>query len=90
MTSQILRPVKETLEISGKLSYKESNQCWNTIRLKKEILNEFPMLKEKRASFSYRMLLHRDYEELEKLIRKMKREKQPLPILVWLLRVDVI
>jgi hypothetical protein len=83
MEDQILRPIKETLNIKGKISYSET-QGWNTIRLKKEITKEFPALNDKRASFSYQIIFYRDYKELERAIRKMKREGKPIPILLYL------
>lgn len=90
MEGQILRPIQRTLIVKGKLTYGESQQCWNTVKLKKDFLNEFPILKEKRSQFNYELMLHRNYEELEKKIRKMKREKLPLPILMLLLKGRVI
>lgn len=84
MEKQILQPTRDTLKIKGKIYYRDHDQAWNTIKLKKEIVNEFPILKEKRASFSYHMILYRTHDELEKVVKKMKREKLPLPLLVFL------
>jgi hypothetical protein len=63
--------------------YREAIRAWNTMRIKKEIIEEFPALKERRSSFSYQMLFYRDYYELEKAIRKMKKEKLPPPLLLF-------
>lgn len=82
--TQILTPVKNTLDIKGKLSYGVSNRAWNTIKFKKEFLQEFKILKERRAAFSYQILFYRTYEELEKSVRRMKRNKEALPILLFL------
>lgn len=38
------------------MTYGESNQAWNTIKLKSEFLNEFKQLKEKRSKFSYEII----------------------------------
>ena len=84
METKVLQPTKTTLNIRGRISYRETEQAWNIIKLKKELLNEFSALKEKRSSFSYQMLFYRTYDYLEKLVRKMKREKSPLPILLFL------
>lgn len=84
MDGQILRPKKETIRVEGKISYEISRQSWDMIRLKKEIINEFPELREKRSRFSYQLIFYRDYKGLEKAIRKMKREGAPLPMFLFL------
>ena len=84
METQILQPTRTALKVKGKLAYREFEQAWNIIRLKKELLNEFPILKEKRSTFSYQMVVYRTYDELDKVVRKMKREKLPLPIFLFL------
>lgn len=86
MEPKILQPVRKTLEIKGKIVYREPDQSWNMLKLKRELITEFPQLKEKRSSFSYKMLFYRTYEEFEKLIRKMKRDKLPLPIILYLVK----
>ena len=50
--------------------------------------NWFPQLKEKRSAFSYQMFFYRTYDDFEKLIKKMKREKLPLPLLMYLVKED--
>lgn len=86
METKILQPARNTLDIKGKITYGDSSRSWSSIRLKKEIVDEFPVLREKTAKFSYQILFYRSYEELEKAIRKMKREKLPLPILLFLMQ----
>ncbi len=86
MDTQTLRPRKKILNIKGKFSYCESIQAWNTIRFKKELINEFPQLREKLSKFIYDIILYEDYEDLEKAVRKMKIDKEALPILLWLRR----
>lgn len=84
MNSQLLRPEKETLEINGKISYRESLRAWNTIRLKKEMINEYPALKNRSDKFGYKLILYRNYAKLEIAMRKMKREGEPIPLLLFL------
>lgn len=86
METQTLRPINSTIQIKGKIFYSQGDQAWNTLRFRKEIINEFQQLKEKRANFSYKMILHQDYADLEKAIRKLKRDKEALPILLFLCR----
>ena len=88
MEPKILQPIRKTLEIKGKIVYREADQSWNMLKLRKELIAEFPQLKEKRSKFSYQMLLHRSYEDLEKLIKKMKRKKLPFPMLLYFVKED--
>jgi len=88
MEPRILQPVKIPLEIKGKIVYREHDQSWNMLKLKKELIAEFPQLKEKRSAFSYQMFFYRTYDDFEKLIKKMKREKLPLPLLMYLVKED--
>jgi len=71
------------INVEGKLIYNENFQAWNTIRLKKEIFNEFPQLREKRSAFSYKMIYYRNHEEFEKFIRQLKKE-EVLPVIMFL------
>jgi hypothetical protein len=56
------------------------------MRLGKEIIHEFPQLKERTSSFGYKMVLFHEYDDLEKSLRKLKREGEALPILLWLVK----
>jgi len=76
---------RNCIDINGKIIYSEGDQAWNLIRLKKEVLNEFYQLKEKRAKFSYHMVYYRNYEELEKAVKELKKKSEMvLPFLVFL------
>lgn len=74
---------KKIIDIDGKLAYAEGFQSWNTIRLKKEIVEEFPQLKEKRSAFSYRLIFFRTHEELQNAVNKLKNE-EIMPMVLWL------
>ena len=65
MDVKTLQPNRSIIKTEGNLSYGESVQGWNTIRLKKELINEFTALKEKSSKFSYTLTFYRTYEELE-------------------------
>ena len=86
MEAQTLRPQRNIIEIKGKLTYGESMGAWNSIRFKKELINEFPQLKEKRSAFSYKITFYQEYKELEKAIRKIKRDGEALPVLLWFVK----
>ena len=74
---------KKLIDIQGKIAYAEGFQAWNLIRLKKEIIDEFPQLREKRSSFLYRVVFHRTHEELLKEIKKL-RNYDVMPMLLLL------
>ena len=52
--------------------------------MKRELLNEFADLKEKRSKFWYQMMFYRTYAELEAYVKKIKKEGSALPILLFL------
>ncbi len=83
MELQILKPVNETIDIQNKIWYTSSDCAWNVIRLKKEILDEFPQLKERKGKSFCKMIHHKGYIQLEKAIRKMKRTGEAIPILLF-------
>ena len=82
MERKVLTP-KRIIDIDGKLAYAEGFQSWNLIRLKKEIVDEFPQLKEKRSNFSYKLIFCRNHEELLNHIKKL-REEEVMPLLLWM------
>lgn len=86
MDAQTLRPRREKIELKGKLSYRESTGSWSVLRLGKELVSEFPQLKEKTSSFGYKLVFYHEYALLEKFIRKLKKDKEAVPILVWLVK----
>ncbi len=89
MEPKILQPSRNFLDISGKLTYSESLRAWAHVRLKKDIVQEFTSLKERRSRFSYQILFYRSFAELEREIRKMKRKRQGLPFLMFIKKEDV-
>lgn len=84
-----LVPRTEGPKIVGKLMYSESDQSWNTIRLRKEVLQRFPQLTEKRDAFRYKMNIYHNYEELLKDIQDMKKGSVIVPIMLMLCRKKV-
>jgi len=77
-----ISPKPETVIVNGDLFYSESRQAWSIIRFKKELLHEFPQLKEKRINFGYTIIIHRSYEELKKAISKFEKNKEVTPMLL--------
>jgi len=75
-------PIRETLEVRGKLLYNEGDQACTIMRFKKEILQKFPDLKEKDAI--YLMRLCESYKELKKEIEKLEKESDAIPIILFI------
>ena len=84
METKVLQPRRTPLNIKGRISYRETDQAWNLIKLRREILNEFADLKEKRSKFLYQMIFYRTYAELEAYVKKIKKNESALPILLFL------
>ena len=80
-----LKP-KDTISIIGYVSYKESMQSWSIINLRKEIINLFPQLEDKRGKFVYSMYYNRSPKELKKIVEQFEK-KDVTPILLLLGRV---
>ena len=75
---------RKIINVKGRVHYSESNQAWNTIKLKTEFLNEFQQLKEKRSKFSYEMMFGRTEEEMVEAIKKIIKDKTLMPVLMFL------
>jgi hypothetical protein len=79
----LLKPAKQTLCVKGKMAYSMSSRSWNTIRLKKEIIDEYPQLRNRRFKAKYRMTFYRDPVELFLAVEKIMDNKAELPILLY-------
>ena len=78
-----LSPTRDTLKVSGDLFYSEGSQSWNIIRLKKEILHEFPQLKEKRGgNFGYNITIFRTFDDLDKAVKGFEKREEVVPMLL--------
>ena len=84
--SIFISPTSETLKITGDLYYGESNRAWSIIRLKHDLLREFPQLKERREKFDYKMIMHRSFEDLKKDIKEIEEKGGVVPILLFFRR----
>ena len=88
MEKKTLTP-RRIIDSNGKIIYNESAQAWNIIKLKKELFDEFPELKEKRSAFSYKLKFFRDQEELEKAYQKFKKAKDKAMPMILVLYKDI-
>lgn len=83
---KILKPTEGPLEMEGKMSYAESQRAWGTIRLKSEIFKEFKQLKKRKEKFGYKLMFCRKFDQLEKEIKRIKKEIGVPPLLVWFVK----
>lgn len=76
---------RNTIDTIGSVYYDEKSGTWSIIRIKSDLVKEFPQLREKRSKFSYQLTYHRTIEELEKAIKELKKQKEPsLPVMMFL------
>lgn len=76
----LLSPGSHILEINGKLFYSEGDRSWNILRLRKEVLHEFPELKKRSSALGYKMIIPKSKENFKKILEGMK---ESLPILLF-------
>jgi hypothetical protein len=76
----LLSPMRDLVEITGPMTYNESAQAWNIIRLRKDILHEFPDLKDKRTLFNYKLIIPRNPQAIKKLMEESSKSQNVLPI----------
>ena len=83
MEKKLLIP-RKIINVKRKIHYNESKQAWSNIKLKRELINEFPQLKEKRANFSYELMFCRTLEDLDKALKEMSKKGEVMPMLMFL------
>lgn len=83
MSGMFLTPRNDKLELNGKVSYNESEQAWNVIRLRKPLLREFSDLKDKKNDIYYYIIFFRTFEELLKNVDEMNKKNHALPLLLF-------
>lgn len=82
-TKTFISPKRDPIKTNGKVSYWEGQQAWSIIRLKQEILQEFPQLKEKSCPVGYQLRFYREFDELEKALKEIKKTSGVPPVLFW-------
>lgn len=84
MTKFLLQPWDEKIECEGKVTYHETRGAWNTIRLKKIFLEQFPVLKDKQAKIKFKIEYYRLPEKLMEALKQKQDQKEPMPMLLYL------
>lgn len=81
-----LKPREEPIEIGGNMLYSDNQRAWSLIRLKKEIILQFPGLRRKLNKPSYKVMFCKEFKQLEKEIEKAKKDIGIPPLLVWFVK----
>ena len=77
-----------TLEAVGQVIYHESTRSWNTLRLSKRIVWEFPLLRDRGARVGYKAVMTRTAQHMEELLKDIKSGKVPPPLLLFFFKQD--
>jgi hypothetical protein len=80
----ILQPWDEKLECEGKVTYHETVGAWNTIRLKRIFLDQFPQLKDKTARIKFKLEYYRKAEQMIESLKQKQNQKEGMPMLLYL------
>lgn len=80
----MLTPWTGNLVCEGKITYSERSRAWSVIRLHKDILNEFPTLKNRRAKLSFMIEHVRTVENLKAKVKEIERANSGIPLLLYL------
>jgi hypothetical protein len=83
---KILKPSTVPIELEGKMTYNEHQRAWGILRLRKEILSEFPELRERNEKIRYKILFSRDFSKLDEQIALVKKTIGVSPLLVWFVK----
>ena len=84
--TKYLKPTSEPIELEGQMTYNIDRRAWSDIRLKKEVISQFPQLRERNKKFGYSLMVCKEFKELEKQVKKIKIEKGVTPLLIWFVR----
>jgi hypothetical protein len=84
MSKMILSPWSGNLVSEGNVTYSETAHAWNTLRLHKQIVKEFPPLKDRMAKISFKIEFVRTLDNLKKKVDEIEKEKQGIPLLLYL------
>lgn len=82
-----LIPRNDPIKIVGKLIYSEGHQSWNTIRIRKEIIQKFPQLREKSSNFCYKMNMYGSYKELLNDLKAAEKSGEAVPLTLMLCQI---
>ncbi len=84
----IISPEIKELNCYGKFSYDENKRAWSIMKLKKEIIQMFPILKERRNHIGYRMKLFLSLQSFNEYSNKVSSKELPVPIIMYIERIE--
>ena len=81
-------PDSELVEAHGNVIYHESMRTWNTLRLARKIVAEFPVLRDVGARVGYRAVLPRSAKRMTQLLEDVHKGILPPPLLLFFFKQD--
>ncbi|MBW2972775.1 hypothetical protein KY346_00100 [Candidatus Woesearchaeota archaeon] len=82
----MLQPWNEKIECEGKVTYHEAIGAWNTIRIKRIFLDQFPLLRDKQANIKFKLEYYGTPEKLAEAVAKITEQKKGMPMFLYLYR----
>ena len=74
--------IAEKIEVSGNIVYQEASRAYNTIKIPRLIIDQFPDLRNRELMPSFKMKLYKSYADLKRLIWEMEYSKEQIPIML--------
>ena len=72
----------DKIEISGRVGYHEGARAYNTIRLPRKLIEQFPELKDKSLRISFKIRFYKDYGDLKRHVWEKEYSKDQTPLLL--------
>jgi len=85
--SRFAWPAMDAVEAVGNVMYNEGMRTWNTLRLTRQIVQEFPLLRSKGSRVGYKAVLPRGLKKIEEMFSAVKNGKLPPPLMLFFFEV---
>ena len=84
----IINPEAKSFDIAGKLNYEERTRAWTLLRLKKEIIHFFPVLKDRHSKIKYKAKVFLSLKAFEDYSNSVLNKESEVPIILYFERED--
>jgi len=82
-----IMPLTRPIIVNGRLIYNESVRAYNTLRLKKRLLDEFSQLRSE-AGWCWQIEYLRSYDATIERIKEAQQNKEGIPLLLFIYREE--
>ena len=79
----IITPETKVFDFGGKLNYEEKTRAWTIIRLRKEIISFFPMLRNRNTKIIYKAKIFLSLKEFEEFSKKILNKEAEVPLIFY-------